>query len=156
MKKLNLSKNDIILILSLYILGLLVSVFPFPIVAATIVALSVITVRLFSGPEQEKGETSTASPNPEINRQTEQKIVQEIMEHKLKDGTFEQTIREQLEKTINDLFDANGEITRQIEGKLKDAILTSIEQHDFTQHHTKTENKTNQNEIPATKEQDQI
>lgn len=142
---LNLTKRDIGLILGIGTLAAILNVYPYPFVAAAAVVIGILLLRLTETREESEPE-SVEESKPEST--VEQKSAQEIITEKLNGGIIEKAIEEEFGKTVNkvvsDLFGAHGDITRDIQKRLRETMSPYIEQYDFGKYNVKLEHFLNE------------
>ncbi|MCC2248936.1 hypothetical protein JUJ52_03055 [Virgibacillus sp. AGTR] len=160
-KILNLTKRDIGLVIGIGTLAAILNVYPYPFIAAAAVVIGILLLRLTETREEIEPETVEKSV-PESHPETtvEQKSAQEIITEKLNGGIIEKAIEEQFGKTVNkvvsDLFGIHGDITREIQKRLKETMSPYIEQYDFGKYNVKLEHFLNELVTNVTNDQGRI
>lgn len=154
---LNLTKRDIGLILGIGTLAAILNVYPYPFVAAAAVVIGILLLRLTETREETEPESL---PEPQKEQTIEQKSAQEIITDKLNGGIIEKAIDEEFEKTVNrvvsDLFGSRGDITREIQKRLRETMTPYIEQYDFAKYNVKLEHFLNELVQNVTSDQQRI
>lgn len=173
MNRLNLNKNDILVLITLFLVVLISSTYPmFPYVAASLAILGYIAAKLMNAPSEDetkrKSETkTTAKPEPtpatavnQSHQTPEQRSVEQIIVDKLNNGAIERAMEKRFDKMVDnivdDLFGNYGDISREIKSKLREQMSAYIEQVDFSQYNTKLEHLLNEIIKNVTSEQGRV
>lgn len=132
-KIIHLTKRDIGLILGICTLAAILNVYPYPFVAAGAVVIGILLLRLTEN-HHESTEPGFMQKS-QAEQTVEKRSAQEIITDKLNDGVIEKSIEERFEKMVtkimDDLFGSHGDITRQIQKRLRETMSPYIEQVDF-------------------------
>jgi hypothetical protein len=142
----NLTKRDVGLVLGIGTLAAILNVCPYPLVTAGAVVIGILLLRLT---ESRNENTEQGSVQESQTEQTvEQRSAQEIITDKLNGGVIEKAIDERFEKMvakiIDDLFGSHGDITREIQKRLRETMSPYLEQFDFSKYNTKLEHLLNE------------
>lgn len=157
-KILNLTKRDIGLVLGIGTLAAILNVYPYTFVAAGAVVIGILLLRLTETRDENTESESVQESQPV--QTIEQKSAQEIITEKLNGGIIEKSIEEQFSRTVDkvvrDLFGSHGDITREIQNRLRETMSPYIEQYDFGKHNIKLEHFLNELVQNVTSDQQRI
>lgn len=171
MNRLNLNKNDILVLATLFLVVIISSTYPmFPYVAASLAILGYIAAKLMDAPSEDetklkskviaKSEPTPATAVNQSHQTPEQRSVEQIIVEKLNNGTIERAMEKRFDKMVddivNDLFGSRGDISKEIKSKLHEQMSAYIEQIDFSQYNTKLEHLLNEIVKNMTSEQDRV
>lgn len=158
LKIMNLSKRDIGLILGIGTLAAILNVYPYPFVAAGAVVIGILLLRLTES--QNENTEPGAIQDSKTVQTVEQRSAQEIIADKLNGGLIEKAIDERFDKMvakiIDDLFGSHGDITRDIQKRLRETMSPYIEQVDFGKYNIKLEHLLNELVANVTNDQQRI